>query len=509
MALHIHSPGIHPLNPARPIAHHRRHRPTRDSTPGRGAPSTRQTVLCLFIGLVGLLPSSTPANAQQYLAIRDQQNGPAFTYDPRRQYVRIRLKNLALPKATQDQPRWRAFLSTLFQGRRSDFSVSTIKIAINGDSTYQAVLYSIEKQGNNFTTSALAGPGPTGYHLTDEFAFDESIPIRLVISRSDWEERNDILSSLATSLGGIAGVETAALSEATSQLFNVASLLFPPSSAVMAVSTTIVPSDLERNALTIGSTLSGHSVDLFTLQFDTVPGHFRDYDLSTGLRRAHLTTVLEPWRKMIEEADEQAASTGFSPVYSTITSFARYVSRLSLTRYDRAILTACAIKEWAPNVFYGTQANNEKVQFTHNHYSRLPTGDLNAIRKSDCAINTPVSCNTDVCRFMVDFLNKSSIPSGRRYVAQTHLDEYLALTLYDQLAELAPDDYIDRIRIPRPGRFRIDSTVPDSWTFAFEPGNLPLSIDGTSHTESAIFIDVIRIASGEAERFIVTGIRVE
>ena len=277
----------------------------------------------------------------------------------------------------------------------------------------------------------------------------------------------------------------------------------------MAVSATIVPSDLKRTDLIVGSSLSNHAVDLFTLQFDTVSGHFREYDLAMGLRRARLTGVLEPWRAMIEEADEQTPTSGISPVYSTITSFARYVSRLPLTRYDRAILTACAIKEWAPNVFYGTQVNNETVQFTHNHYSKLPTGNLNAIRGSDCAINTPVSCNTDVCGFMVDFLNKSSISAGRRDVAQSALDEYLNLTLHGQLIELARDDYVDKIRIPRPARFQIDSSVPDSWTFAFERGNLPLIVDSTSYAESAISIDVIRIATGEGERFIVTGIRVE
>ena len=203
---------ILPPIPSHPIVHRAWHR-SHEATPrSSGRRSTAPTVLCILIGLFGLLPSPTPGNAQQYLAIRDDQAGPVFTYDQRRQYVRIRLKNLVLPRTTQEQPRWRAFLSTVFQGRETDFSVSTIDIAIGGDSTYQSILYSIEKQGNNFTTSALAGPGSIGYHLTDDFVFDESFPIRLVVSRSDWEEREGILSSLATSLGGIAGIETQALS---------------------------------------------------------------------------------------------------------------------------------------------------------------------------------------------------------------------------------------------------------------------------------------------------------
>ena len=487
--------------------------PGRGSLAASGRPSLQplllSTALLMSVALVGVSSTPAPSNAQEYLAIRDQQSGPTFTYNPERQYVRVRLANLAVPQTTQEQPRWRAFLSTMLRGRQTEYSISTIDIAIEGDSTYQSILYSIEKQGDNFTTSALAGPGSIGYHLTDEFVFDGSFPVRVTVSRSDWEERQDVLSSFAASLGGIPGVETEMLPQVTSQLFDAVSLLFPPTSTAMALTVTIVPSDLAATDLIVGSGLSGHTVDLFTLQFDTVPGHFHDYDLPSGLRRSRLTSVLEPWRAMVEEADEQTPTSGIDPVHSTITAFARFVSRLPLTRYDRAILTACAIKDWAPNAFYGTQVDGENVQFTHNHYSRLPTGNLNAIRGSDCAIDTPVSCNTDVCRFMVGFLNKSALPFGRREVAQTALDEYLTVTLPGQVLELTPDDYVRVIRIPRPARFEIESSIPGSWTFAFEDGTLPLSVNGTSYAGSAVYVDVVRAEMGEGQRFIVAGIRVE
>ena len=494
-----------------------RHSLTRHRSLGARAPSSRpylpslllSVALHMSVALVSV--SSTPASssAQDYLAIRDEQSGPAFTYNPERQYVRIRLANVAVPQTTQDQPGWRAFLSTILQGRRTEYSISTIDIAVEGDSAYKSILYSSERQGDNFRTSALAGPGSIGYHLTDAFVFDGSFPVSVTVSRSDWEEREDVLSSLAASLGGIPGVETAMLPQVTSQLFDAVSLLFPPTETAMALTVTIIPSDLAARDLIVGSDLPGHMVDLFTLQFDTVPGHFHDYDLPSGLRRSRLTSVLEPWRAMVEEADEQTPTSGIDPVLATITSFARFVSRLPLARYDRAILTACAVKDWAPNAFYGTQVDGENVQFTHNHYSRLPTGNLNAIRGSDCAINTPVSCNTDVCRFMVGFLNKSSLPIGRREVAQTALDEYLSVTLPDQTLELTPDGYVRRIRIPRPARFEIGSSIPGFWTFSFEDGTLPLSVDGTSYEGSAVYVDVVQAEIGGSLRFIVAGIRVE
>ena len=478
-----------------------------------GRPRFRRLLLsaALLMSVALAVVSSTPAqgNAQEYLAIRDQQAGPPFTYNPERQYVRVRLTNVAVPRTTQGRPSWRTFLSAILRGRQTEHSISTIDIAIEGDSTYQSVLFSMEKQGDNFTTSALAGPGSIGYHLTDEFVFDNSFPVRVTVSRSDWEERQDVLSSFATSLGGIPGVETAVLPQVAFQLFDAVSLLFPPAQTGMALTATIVPSDLTATDLIVGSGLPDHTVDMFTLQFDTVPGHFHDYDLPAGLRRARLTSVLESWRAMVEEADEQTPISGIDPVLSTITSFARFVSRLPLTRYDRAILTACAVRDWAPNVFYGTQVDGENVQFTHNHYSRLPTGNLNAIRGSDCAIDTPVSCNTDVCRFMVGFLNKSALPFGRREVAQTALDEYLSLSLSGQVLELTPDDYVRVIRIPHPARFEIQSSIPGSWTFAFEDGTLPLSVDGTSYAGSTVYVDVVRAEMGDGQRFIVTGIRVE
>ena len=460
--------------------------------------------------LTGLLVLTASLGAQEYLEVSDVQKGPAFSYDQKSQYVRLSVKNLTLPSSTSDQNAAARFFRNLLQGRKTVFSLSTIEVDPKSQKASKVVLYSIEKSGNNFRIQSLSSGATIGYRITEEFVFDESFPVAVKVSRSEWEEREDILSQLAGSFGSLSPAPEIGIG--VSEVFNIVSRFFPPKSTVIGMDAMLTPSDIENSELVIGSkqsgNFSGDPVELFRLEFEVVQGHFRDYSLQDGLRRAGLFDTVGPWRDLIRDADEQIRQNGgLGPLTSVIVSFSDFVANLPLTRYDRAILTACAVKNWAPNAYNGTELQSGgKVQFTANDYLRLSTGNLDAIKDSECNVFFEVQCNTDECRSMVDFLNKSARKNGRLKAAELYIDGSIIFSVDGIETELSRDEYIDKIRILRPARFEKRQAVENQWSFVFEPGSLSLQYDGQNYRDRRIIIDISRDLINGSQRFLVTSI---
>ncbi len=473
---------------------------TNSPTPGRG----RQV---LYAVAATLLSGLNPLSAQEYLSLRQGQEPTPFSYDARSEYVRLTLKDLNLPRSTRDNSAIGRFFRDILIGREREFAIATLAIDFGDGPTRQRVLYSIEKDGGNYNVSTLAG-GPAARHrMTDGFVFDQSLPVTITVTRSEWEEREDILSAAASKASGLLGTGAAAVSDAASTMFDAILTLVPPTSTVTGMSATIAPDDLTSAELIIGSARSTNNADLFTLEFEILDGHFHDYDLPLGLLRAGLSEAVDSWREMIREADTQIVSDGLGPLEAALLAFSDYVGELPLTRNDRAILTACAIKDWAPGAYRGTLVNGREVQFSANRYLRLATSNLEAIRGSACDMPQQIECNTEECRSVADFLVKSARQNGRRSAAELYIDEFITLIAEGQEIDVSSDEYIEGFRIRRSAHFDKQARVAGrQWSFVFEAGTLDMSYKGEDYSESEIVIDVSRADTNGETRYYVTGI---
>ena len=152
------------------------------------------TVFLVLLASVGSL------HGNEYLAIDadDQRSGPPFTYDPNSQYVRLTLKTLNVPPTTRENSNPIAeFFETLLKGRKSDFWVSTLEVTRKGQAATKSLLYSIKRNGNEFDFTVFG----EGKRLTDPFVFDELLPVGIRVKRSEWQETEDVLISLAAWAG--------------------------------------------------------------------------------------------------------------------------------------------------------------------------------------------------------------------------------------------------------------------------------------------------------------------
>ena len=459
--------------------------------------------------LFSLLPNHDTLTAQEYLGLRQDTTGTQFTYDEHSQYVRISLKRLSLPRSTGDDNAVARFFRALLQGRDTEFALATLEVALPNRPIQKRVLYSLERDGRNYNVTALAAGAAARYRLTDAFVFDESLPVGITIRRTEWEERQDVLGALVSQAEGLLGPGTAAIASTVSGLLNTMSDLFPPDDFRTGMSATVTPRDLTSPDLIVTSELQSHTVDLFTLEFEIVEGYFRDYSLADGLSRAGLNDDVASWTNMVRDADRQIEAHGLGPLDAALLAFSDYVVTLPLTRRDRAIMTACAIKDWAPNAYRGIQHDGQDVQFTASRYLRLAPGNLEAIQGSPCDMPNQVDCNTGECRSMADFLSKSARGNGRRAAAELYIDESLSLLLNGQEIEATADDYVEKFRIRRPAFFEKRRVVDNQWSFIFEPGALTMSYDDSDYQESRIIIDVSRVDVDGGQRYIVTGVEAQ
>ena len=472
-----------------------------------GSPTPSRARQVLYAVVATLLSGLNPLGAQEYLSLRQGPDAAPFNYDARSEYVRLTLTDLNLPGSTRDDSAIGRFFRDILTGREREFALETLTIDFGDGSTQKRVLYSIEKDGGNYDVSTLAG-GPAARHrMTDGFVFDQALPVTVTVTRSEWEERENILSAAASKASGLLGTGAAAVSDVASTMFDAILTLVPPTSTVTGMSATIAPHDLTTAELIIGSAGSTHNADLFTLEFEILDGHFHDYDLLPGLSRAGLSEAVVSWREMIREADTQLASDGFGPLEAALLAFSDYVGELPLTRNDRAILTACAIKDWASNAYRGTNVNGLEVQFSANRYLRLATGNLEAIQGSACDMPQQIECNTEECRSLADFLVKSSRRNGRQSAATSYIDEFVSLIAEGQDIDVSSDEYIEGFRIRRSAPFRKQTRVTGrQWSFVFEAGTLEMSYMGTDYSESEIIIDVSREDIDGDARYYVTSI---
>lgn len=448
-----------------------------------------------------------PLSGQEYLGLRQEPEAMPFNYDARSEYVRVTLKDLNLPTSTRDNSPIGRFFRDILTGREREFAIETLAIDIGDGSTRQRVLYSIERDGGNYNVSTLAG-GPAARHrMTDGFVFDQSLPVTIMVTRSEWEERENILSAAASRTNGLIGAGSTAVSDAASTIFDAVLTLVPPTSTEMGMSATIAPDDLTSAELVVGSSRPTHTVDLFTLEFEIINGHFYDFDLPQGLLRAGISEDVSPWREMIREADTQVVTDGLGPLDVVLLAFSDYVVGLPLTRYDRAILTACAIRDWAPSAYFGTRVGDREVQFSANRYLRLATSNLEAIRGSACDIPQQIECETEECRSVADFLVKSARQNSRRSAAGLYIDESITLIADGREIDVSVDDYIEGFRIRRSTRFEKQTLVAGSqWSFLFQAGTLAMSYESEDYMESEIVIDVSREDTNGDTRYYVTGI---
>ena len=468
--------------------------------------SARALLLCLCAAAPSFLPGHYTLSAQEYLQIRVDTASAPFMYDEHSQYVRINLKHLSLTESTEDDNAIAQFFKVLLQGRDTEFALATLEVALHDRPVKQQVLYSLEKDGSNYDITTLAASTAVGYRLTDGFVFDESLPIGITIKRAEWEERQDVLGALVSRADGLVGGGAAGIASTVSTLFNTVTELFPPRNSRTAMSATVAPRDLTSSDLIVTSDLPSHDVDLLTLEFETMDGYFRDYSLRDGLSRAGLSDGLASWTDMVSDADRQTETHGLGPLDAILAAFSDYVAALPLTRRDRAILTACAIKEWAPNAYGGTQYDGREVRFSANRYLRLATGNLEAIRGSSCDMPDQVDCNTEECRSVADFLNKSARRNGRSAAAELYIDESMIMLLDGQEMEVTAVDYIEKFRVRRPAVFSKSSVVADQWSFTFEPGTLAMTYDGKDYQACRVIIDVSRADEDSGHRYLVTGI---
>lgn len=479
--------------------------PSRLSVPN--APTPGRTRQVLYAVATILLSGLSPISAQEYLLIRPNQRATPFNYDSRSEYVRLTLKDLNLPRSTRDDNAVGRFLRDILTGREREFAIETLTIGLGDGSTRERVLYSIEKDGGNYNVTTLAGGPAARNRMTDGFVFDQSLPVTVSVTRSEWEEREDILSAAASKASGLIGSGAAAVVDATSTMFDAILTLVPPTSTATGMSTTIGPDDLTTAELIISSSRPAHSVDLFTLEFEILDGHFHDYELLTGLSRAGLSEAVAPWREMIREADTQIGTDGFGPLDAALLAFSDYVGELPITQHDRAIFTACAIKDWAPDGYRGVYVDGQELQYSANRYLRLTTSNLEAIRGSACDMPQQVECETEECRSMADFLVKSARKNSRRSAARTYIDEYVTVIVEGNEMDVSVDEYIEHFNIRRSAHFVKDTRVPGrQWSFVFAAGTLPISYRSNSYLESQIVIDLSRDDTDGNMRYYVTSI---
>ncbi len=439
------------------------------------------------------------------------QTGPDFEYDPATQYVEVTLSDFATPDFSDNSNILAKFLKSVFL-KRKHFGIAFVEVTNPLGKKEKTIVFQYEREDNDkYTYKYIGATGNLTYPIALPFVMDAPVGIRIVTR--NWQAKESraaikqIIGAIDQSGVGVATGHSQLLLNAT-QILGLVEKIFQPDDRTDALILRLAPKDLLKTNLTIQArTEDGEMADFFSVQVASRSGFFEGYDLDLGLRHAPVGD-LSSWKEVIQTADGNIETDGIGPLNAVIRSFADVVASSELTRRDKAILTACGVRSWAPKATGGVTVEGNVLRFTAHHYSRLPTGDLQAVRGSVCDFGG-VDCGTPHCHAVSDFINKSATASGRVAAAALYLDGELTATVDGVDTTLQIDSFRSDFRIRRPAFFDIVSNGPDSWTFEFERNTLDLSLGQTRYKSRRIGIDLIRRKSaGARDRFIVTGIEI-
>lgn len=450
-----------------------------------------------------LLLICTSLSFGQSLDIGDQ-TGDDFTYDMDSEYVTISLKDLNLPDISDDSSAIAQFFKKLFFNRKR-FGLAYVEVITPFNKPEKTILFTFEREeAERYSYSYIGASDRITFPLSNPFVYSKPVVLKIVLKEWEDEKSSAAVKKIIGAINqtGISGNAAVILSNAT-LILDLVEQIFKPDSIEEALSLRIKAQDIQKSDLQI----IGDNSNFFRLFFTTQSGFFSNYDLQSGILNADIKSI-DSWKKVIHNADLHLKSDGLDPLVSAIYSFSDYVSELSLNKSDRAIMTACAVRNWAPNASNGvTNLDGDLIQFTAHHYSRLPTGNLKIIRKSQCDF-TGVDCRTIQCHAMSDFINKSATTAGRKQAADLYLKGELTVIIDGVEKLLSIDQFVSQFRIRRPAFFKAEPTGPMSWSYHFEPKSLSLSINENSYQQSKIRMDIIKEKVDSEWKFYIAGIEI-
>jgi|GEM_PF-920616 len=433
-----------------------------------------------------------------------EQTGQGFSYDPNTQYAALSLKTLNLPALEDESSPIANFFRKVFLHRKR-FGLAYVEVIPPFGEEEKTILFSFEREERaRYRYHHIGATDNIVFPISRPFVYGAPVVIKIVIKEWEDEKASAAVKQIihAIDQSGLAGQAAPALANVT-LILGLVEQIFKPDSMEEVMNLKVKSEDIVRRDLQI----LGDESPFFQISFSTEEAFFNDFDFHSGLLKAGIEGI-ESWKKMIQTADLNLASDGLDPLVSVVQSFSDFVSGFPLNKRDKAIMTACAMKHWAPNAVSGiTGPRGEEIKFTAHHYSRLPTADLQQVRGSACDFSG-VDCTTPQCHAMSDFINKCATTSGRRQAAELYLTGEISLDIDGTEKLLSVDEFASKFRIRRPAFFTAESPGPNSWSYHFEPGSLALIYDGTSYEAKRTRIDMIREPAGAGSRYTVTGITI-
>lgn len=456
----------------------------------------------VVIALLNLLISSSVFSAKLEVG---SQSGDEFSYNKEKEYASISLKDLNLPSIENADSKLEKFFKKLFVGRKK-YGVAYIEVAPEFGDKQKTILFTYEREDENrYKYKYVGAKGSITYPISRAFIYTDPVTVDIVIK--EWED--ETASSAVKTIIEAAGKSSFAVGYESvfsniTLMLDLVETLFPADSTEEALSLKLIRNEIKNSDLQI----LGDGAEFFKLSLNTNGSFFKDYDTSKGLQRARIENS-DAWKQVILNTDKNLSADGKAPLIAAVQSFSDFIAGLPLNRDDKALLTACAINDWADEAVKGNILfEGERVQFTAHDYSKLPTSNLALVRKSKCDF-TGVNCNTSNCLSMSDFIIKSSRSSSRKTASELYIDGELTITFSDSEITLTPDEYIKSFRISRTAYFETEITGPNSWSYHFPENTLDMKVKGTRYKQHRIRIDLVKEKLSGEIKYIVTGIEVE
>ena len=455
----------------------------------------------IFTALIAMTVGADVFAAKLHLG---GQSGEEFTYNKEKEYVSISIKDLNLPSIDETDSKLATFFKSLFVDRKK-YGIAYIEVTPEFGKKQKTILFTYEREDDDrYTYKYIGANGEITYPVSRNFIYSDPVSIDIVIK--EWEDEN-ASSAVKTIIGAAKSSNLAVgydsiLSNIT-LILDLVEALFPADSTEEALALKLNPSDIKNESIQI----LGDGAEFFKLKLSLNDSFFKDFNTQKGLKRARIENT-DAWKQVLINADKGLSSAGKEPLIAAVQSFSDFVSTLPINKDDQALLTACAINDWADeavsgNVFF----KKENVQFTAHDYSQLPTANLTLVRGSRCDFKG-VNCKTDQCLAVSDFINKSSRSSARKVASELYIDGEVTITFLDSEIILTPEEYISSFRISRPSFFDTQPTGPNSWSYYFDENSLDMRIQGKRYKPYRIRMDVVREVNEGISKYIIVGIEI-